>query len=156
MWWRIRRSEFERSKGAVNRRRLAKLVEKGTIPGILAYRQRRPVAWCAVEPREAYPVLGRSRVLRPVDDRPVWSVPCLFVVREQRRSGLSVELLAAAAEHARRGGASVLEGYPVEPRAGKMPDAFAFTGLVAAFRAAGFVEVARRSPTRPVMRLELR
>lgn len=155
MWWRIRRSEFERSKGAANRHRLQTMVEEGTVPGILAYRARRPVGWCAVEPREAYPVLGRSRVLRPVDDRPVWSVPCFFVVREHRRTGLSVELLAAAAEHARKGGASLLEGYPIEPREGKMADAFAFTGLAAAFLAAGFVEVARRSPTRPIMRLEL-
>jgi len=36
-----------------------------------------------------------------------------------------------------------------------MPDAWVFTGLAGAFRKAGFVEVARRSETRPIMRLEL-
>jgi hypothetical protein len=66
-----------------------------------------------------------------------------------------VKLLTAAAKHARRHGARVLEGYPVAPRAGSMPDVFAFSGVEAAFLAAGFEEVARRSPTRPIMRLTL-
>src|SRR5436190_898686 len=43
----------------------------------------------------------------------------------------------------------------VDPRSGRLPDVFAWTGLSSAFRKAGHVEVARRSPTRPIMRLEL-
>jgi hypothetical protein len=35
-------------------------------------------------------------------------------------------------------------------------DAFAWNGLAAAFRKAGFREVARRSPTRPIMRWQAR
>ena len=49
-------------------------------------------------------------------------------------------------------GARIVEGYPVEPRRGSMPDAFAWTGTASAFRRAGFVEVLRRSATRPIMR----
>ena len=49
----------------------------------------------------------------------------------------------------------IVEGYPVDPKQGKMPDAFAWTGLASSFKAAGFVEVARRSPTRPIMRYRL-
>ncbi len=152
MYWRLPRSEFEKQKGAGNRRAFKRLVGSGKPPGILAYRDGRPVGWCAVGPRESYPVLERSRTLARLDDRPVWSVTCLFVVRPDRRRGLSVELLRAAASHARRRGARLLEGYPVEARTGRLPDAFAWTGLPAAFRQAGFVEVARRSPTRPFMR----
>jgi hypothetical protein len=37
-----------------------------------------------------------------------------------------------------------------------MPDVFAFTGLPGAFKKAGFVEAARRSPTCPIMRFEVR
>ena len=50
----------------------------------------------------------------------------------------------------------MLEGYPVEPKSEKdIPPAFAWTGIPKAFILAGFKEVARHSPTRPIMRLEL-
>ena len=58
-------------------------------------------------------------------------------------------------DFARRRGAERIEGYPVEPRKDRMPDVFAFTGLPALFERAGFAEVARRSETRPIYRLEL-
>ena len=87
-----------------------------------------------------------------MDDEPVWSVSCLFVARPFRRRGLSVALLNAAAEHARARGAAVVEGYPVEPNSENAPAAFVWTGLASAFLRAGFVEVARRSETRPIMR----
>jgi GNAT superfamily N-acetyltransferase len=91
-----------------------------------------------------------------VDDRPVWSVVCFFVRKEHRGRGLSVALLRAAVALAARHGARVIEGYPVEPRAGRTGDAFAWTGLASTFARAGFREVVRRSPTRPVMRSEVR
>jgi GNAT superfamily N-acetyltransferase len=152
MWWRLTRSEFERKKGAGTRRALKKIVESGKVPGVLAYAEGKPVGWCAVAPREAYSTLERSRVLAPVDDQPAWSVTCFFVARPFRRKGLTVELLRAAVEFARRKGAKIIEGYPVEPRKGAIPDVFAYTGLPSAFRKAGFVEVLRRSRTRPIMR----
>jgi hypothetical protein len=64
-------------------------------------------------------------------------------------------MLRAAVAHARSRGAAVLEGYPVESH-GRTADAFVWWGLVSAFRRAGFVEVARRSRTHPVMRTRLR
>ncbi|HKQ62266.1 MAG TPA: GNAT family N-acetyltransferase, partial [Candidatus Polarisedimenticolaceae bacterium] len=94
-------------------------------------------------------------VLKPVDAAPVWSVSCLFVARAHRRRGISVGLLRAARRHAARHGALLVEGYPVDPR-GRAPDAFVWTGLASAFRQAGFTEVARRSPTRPIMRAPAR
>jgi GNAT superfamily N-acetyltransferase len=155
MWWRLSRPEFERSKGAGNKRALEALVESGKVPGLLAYVDGEPAGWCALGPRESYPRLVRSRILKPVDEEPVWSVVCFFVDRPHRRRGMTVRLLRAAADHARERGASILEGYPVDPKGPELPDAFVWTGLAAAFRAAGFEEVARRSETRPVMRLAL-
>jgi len=106
-----------------------------------------------VEPRENYPVLNNSRILKPLDDIPVWSVTCFFVARKYRSQGLTVALLKAAIEHVTKQGGKVVEGYPVEPReAGKMPPAFVYTGLASAFIQAGFTESARRSETRPIMR----
>ncbi|MCX5731046.1 MAG: GNAT family N-acetyltransferase, partial [Deltaproteobacteria bacterium] len=130
-------------------------VRAGGVPGILAYDAEGPVGWCAVEPRSAYPRLGRSRTLAPVDDQPVWSAPCFFVARRARGTGLTSALLAAAAGHARRAGATILEGYPVDPR-GKTADAWLYTGLLTTFVRGGFAEVARRSPTRPVVRRSLK
>lgn len=155
MWWRRSRAEFNRQKGEGNRVALKALIDGGTVPGLIAYADGHPAGWVALAPREEYPPLARSRVLQPVDDRPVWSVVCFFVAKPYRRRGLTVRLLQAAADHARRRGAAVLEGYPVEPKKGAMPDVFAYTGLPSAYRQAGFTEVARRSPTRPIMRLPL-
>lgn len=152
MWWRLKRSEFEKQKGAKNKRTMRKIVASGEVPGILAYAGAEPVGWCAVGPREWYPVLQRSRTLKPVDDQSVWSITCFFVARPYRRRGVSSQLLKAAVAHARMRAARVIEGYPVEPKKGQLPDAFAWIGLPSTFRKAGFVEVLRRSPTRPIMR----
>ena len=155
MWWRLTRKQFKASKGAKNRTAFRRIVASGAEPGVLAYVGNEPAGWCAVGPRESYPLLENSRTLARVDRKPVWSVTCLFVARPSRRKGLSTQLLCAAAAHARRQGAHLLEGYPVEPRQKTLPDAFVWTGLASAFRKAGFHEVARRSATRPIMRLEL-
>lgn len=152
MVWRLARRDWEAGKGAGNKRAFQKVVTSGERPGVLAYDGRDPVGWCAVAPREAYPALERSRVMRPVDDQRVWSVSCLFVLRPYRRQGLSARLLDAAVAFAARRGAGIVEGYPVDTRLDKEPDAFLWTGTAAAFERAGFEEVARRSPTRPIMR----
>jgi GNAT superfamily N-acetyltransferase len=156
MYWRLGRAAFDAGKGEQNRRAFKSLVKRGAVPGVLAYISDKPVGWCAVEPRRAYPTLERSRTLRPVDDRAVWSVTCFFVSRTWRRRGLSVQLLEAAAKHARASGATLLEGYPSVARQGRLPDAFAWTGLVRTFEHAGFSVVARPSDARRIMRKELR
>jgi GNAT superfamily N-acetyltransferase len=155
MWWRLARSAFVKGKGAGNRRSLRKIVGAGGVPGLIAYFDGTPAGWCSVAPREDYPVLSRSRVLAPVDDRPVWSIVCFFVAKPFRRTGLTAALIEGALAYAKKKGAAIVEGYPVEPKKGAMPDAFAYTGLASSFRRAGFAEVARRSATRPFMRYYL-
>lgn len=152
MAWRLRNKDWVAGKGARNKRAFERIVTAGKEPGILGYRGRRPVAWCAVAPREEYGTLARSRVLKPVDDRPVWSISCLFVLKPFRRQGLSVQLLRAAVDFAARRGAEIVEGYPTEPTMERTPDPFIWTGVPSAFRKAGFKEVLRRSKTRPIMR----
>jgi len=145
-----------RAARASNRRAFQRLVRSGAVPGLIAFEDGRPVGWVAVAPRSEYRRFERSRVLAPVDDQPVWSVPCFFVRREGRGRGLTVKLLRAACAWAATHGARRVEGYPLEPRAGRLPPAFAWYGLASAFRAAGFREVARRSDTRPIMRKTVR
>lgn len=152
MAWRLAPRDFRAGKGAGNRNALRSLVKAGPPPGVLAYAGKACVGWCAVAPRAEYPRLANSRVLAPVDDRPVWSVSCLFVTKSHRRKGLSAMILRAAAEFAFSQGAKIVEGYPTDPGGKDMPAPFVWTGLPAAFASAGFAEVARRSEARPIMR----
>jgi GNAT superfamily N-acetyltransferase len=156
MWWRMTRSEFNREKGEGNKKAFKKIVDRGEVPGILAYLGKEPIGWCSVAPREAFSSLERSRILKKVDNKPVWSVVCFFVAKPFRYKGVSVSLLKAATEYVKKQGGKIVEGYPVEPKTDKFPDVFANTGLASAFRQAGFKEVARRSKTRPIMRYHIK
>ncbi len=155
MVWRSTNADYERRKGSGNKRAFKKIVSSGEVPGLLAYSKQEPIGWCSVAPRSSFSFLERSRILKPVDDSPVWSVSCLFVKRGYRGCGVSVKLLKAAVDFARQHGAPAVEGYPNDPQA-TMADAFAWTGIASAFEKAGFQEVARRSPNRPIMRRKLR
>jgi GNAT superfamily N-acetyltransferase len=155
MWFRISRKQFEAQKGEGNRRAIKAIVASGRVPGLLAYHEGRAVGWCSVAPREEFPRLDNSRILGRIDDRPVWSVVCLFVAKEHRNKGLSTRLLEAAVDYVRDRGGRIVEGYAVEPKKDVMPATFAYHGLASAYRGAGFVEVARRSQTRPIMRYEI-
>lgn len=152
MWWRLKRSEFDENKGSGNKRALKAIIDSGEVPGILAYIREKPVGWCSVAPREKFGALERSRILKRVDEQPVWSIVCFFVDKSYRRKGVTVQLLEAAVDYARGRGARIIEGYPVEPKIDNVPDPFVYTGLASAFLQAGFKEVLRRSETRPIMR----
>ena len=152
MAWRLPYGQYLALKGAGNRRRLRQRVKSGNAPGVLAYVDGKLAGWCSIGPREEFTFLSRSRVLSPVDSEAVWSVSCFFIARQYRSQGITVPLLKAAVEMARKQGARVVEGYPVDPQHGKLPGAFMWTGVPKTFLRAGFIEVARRSETRPVMR----
>lgn len=151
MFWKLRGKAYEEARGLETRQMHKSIVDSGIATGLLAYWHGDVVGWIAVEPREAYPKLAHSRVLKPIDDQSVWSVTCFFVAKTARRKGVTVALLKAAVEHVRKQGGKIVEGYPVETL-NDMPAPFIFTGTAAAFRQAGFQEVARRAPTRPVFR----
>jgi GNAT superfamily N-acetyltransferase len=114
------------------------------------------VGWVSVAPRDEFPRLAGSRILKPVDDLPVWSVVCFFTAKSHRGRGVGKRLLRAAVEHVKKRRGRVLEGYAVEPKTGRTPDTFAYHGPAALFRSVGFREVARRSATRPIMRYVIR
>ena len=60
----------------------------------------------------------------------------------------------AATRYAEEQGATVLEAYPVD-KPERSTDDFMFFGAKSLYDRAGFDEVARRKPTRPVVRKEL-
>jgi GNAT superfamily N-acetyltransferase len=152
MWWRIKRSEFDRGHGEENRRAMEAIIRGGEVPGLLAYLDGEPIGWCSVGPREAFPVLDRSPVLRRVDDLPVWSIVCFFIDRKHRKRGLEGLLIEAAVDYARSRGGRIVEAYPVGPATGTFDSGSAFTGTIGTFSRMGFREVARRSKRRAVLR----
>ncbi len=152
MFWLLPRKEYVENKGDGNRDAMFDLVNSGVKPGILAFDNGKPVGWCAVAPRDKYLRLANSRVLAPVDEKIVWSVVCFFVAKPYRNSGVGRQLLKAAKEFVRESGGTILEGYPSASEGKKSPDAFVYTGMESMFIGAGFSEVARRSPKRPVLR----
>lgn len=151
MFWKLRGKAFEQNTGEPVRQMQKSIVDSGTVPGLLAYVDDQPIGWIAVEPRRAYPRLAHSRVLQPVDEQEVWSVTCFFVAKNYRKQGITVSLLKAAVEYVRSEGGRIVEGYPVETH-GQTSDVFVYTGTASSFQNAGFKEVARRSPTRPIYR----
>lgn len=154
MWMRQPTAKFRRMQGAGNRRALRSLVARRP-PGLIGYAASEPVAWVAVAPREEYVRLANSRVLEPVPGERVWATPCFFIKPSQRGAGHTLALLQVAAAFAQRHGARSLEGYPTTNRAERQAPAFVHTGFVSTFRSAGFAEIARRSPTRPILRRAL-
>lgn len=155
MWWRSTRSEFEDQQGEGNRKALKGIVNGGEVPGILAYEEGEAVGWCSVAPRQAYGSLNRSRILKPIDGNPVWSIVCFFVAKTHRMQGLLLSLIRGAVEYAKSHGAKIIEAYPTVPKAERMPPVSSFMGLPSVFEEAGFVEVARPSTSKMIMRLEI-
>jgi GNAT superfamily N-acetyltransferase len=152
MWWRESRAEFEKNLGAGNRRAMRSIVAAGGVPGILAYAAGEPAGWISVAPREDFPSLERSRNLKRIDDRPVWSIVCFFVDRDYRGLGIAVPLIRAAVAYAARKGAKIVEAYPTLPQTGRAADPSIYMGIPAMFERAGFVECARPTERKRIMR----
>jgi len=156
LWWRLPHKEFGATSGEQHRRRMRQIVRAGGRPGLLGYFDGEPVAWVSLGPRTDFAALEASRLLRRVDDKPVWSVVCFVVRPDQRRQGWMRRLLRAASDYAAEHGATLLEGYPVECGQRLLTGDSGYTGIASTFRAEGFREVARPRPDRPVMRRHLR
>ena len=155
MYWRLRRKEYDNLRGTGTKKKMKGLINKGIVPGILAYDDKQPIGWCSVAPREDFLVLDNSRVLKRIDEKPVWSIVCFYINKNYRKKGITIELINAVKKYVKDNKGTIIEGYPVEPKTGKTADVFAWTGLASAFRKAGFKEVERRSETRPIMRFVL-
>ena len=152
MWFRKPNAAWSSAGGDRNRRDLRDLAQAGRVPGLLAYAGDRPVGWVSVAPRTEFtrisgvPALGSDEV--PPDD--VWSVVCFYIDRSHRRRGIGRMLLAEAVAHAQRGGARVVEAYPVPPKDGAKADENVYTGVLSMYRDAGFREVGRFARWRAV------
>lgn len=153
MYWRIGPDYYKRPRED-NKRDLERLAASARSPGLVAFDGEQAVGWCEVAPRADLPWLARARHLQPVDDLPVWSVPCFYIRRTHRRRGVTSALIQAAVGVAATAGAPALEAYPVDTEVPGHTGNL-YTGLASAFARHGFEEVARRKPDRPIMRRAL-
>ena len=164
-WFRLRNVDFQSATAASNRTVLESAVKTtaadGRAPGLVAYRDGEPIGWVSLGPRDDYERLQHSKVLAPIDDRPVWSIVCFVVSKMARKQGVARALLNAAMDYAREHGATLLEGYPVETDGHRVPAAHAYKGTVGMFEGAGFKVVERRQANsttapRPIVRRRVR
>jgi hypothetical protein len=161
MFWRLERSMFKKTRGEGNRQILEQIVEADEQPGILAYEGTQAVGWCGIAPREKLIALENSRILKRVDDQPVWSITCFFVTKEARRQGMMESLIEGAVEHAQSNGAQIVEAYPIDMQSPKLlgqtfNSYSGYMGVASAFRAVGFEQVGQASETQLIMRLKVK
>lgn len=145
-------SDFIKTKGLANKRAIKRIVDSGKPPGVIGYVNGEPIAWCCIGRREEFVRLQKSRTLKPLDEQPVWSIPCLFIAKPFRNANLSSKAVDAAVKFAFSKGAGIVESYPNDTRNKKWADPFAWMGLVSTFERAGFEIVKRPSPSRAIMR----
>ena len=150
MYWRLGPRYRERPR-VDNKRDLRGLAASGRPAGLVAFDGALAVGWCRLAPRADLAWLAHARHLGPVDDLPVWSIPCFFVRRSHRHQGVTGALIDAAADATRHGGAPALEAYPIDTDVpGHTTNLF--PGIASVFARHGFEVVARRRDDRPIMR----
>lgn len=163
-WFRLRNVDFRHATAASNRGVLERAVEttgeEGRAPGLVAYRDGEAIGWVSLGPRDDYARLQHSKVLAPIDEKPVWSIVCFVVSRKSRKQGVAHALLEAAIAYAAEHGATLVEAYPIETEGQRVPAAHAYKGTVGMFERAGFEIAARRQATRsstvrPIVRRSL-
>ena len=151
MYW-IMGAEYHKRPRSLNRDALHQAAIEGPAPGLLALNvDGTALGWCRLTPRAELSWLNARKDLAPVDDLPVWSLPCFYVGRRARGQGVMTALIDGAVDHARAAGAPAVEACPIDTSvAGATRNVF--PGTADAFERAGFRVVARRAPDRPIMR----
>jgi hypothetical protein len=140
--------EAAEAGGEGNREGMRRFVASGQVPGIIAYVDGVPAAWCSVSPK--HQLIGLARLgerYGRFDDGEEWAVICFYVAEKHLGSGLMGQLVAAAANYAGENGARLVEGYPMD--AGWETDGAG--GTRKAFELAGFVELRRAGEHQSVM-----
>ena len=153
MYWRIG-PEYHKRPRDKNKSALRRIVKQGPPPGLLGFDGELGVGWCQLTPRQDLRWLNRKPALEAIDDTPVWSISCFYVRRGYRRKGVMTSLVREALKTAKRANVPAVEAYPVDTtRPGSTSNVF--TGTASAFRRLGFRTIARRQPSRPIMRHDL-
>jgi GNAT superfamily N-acetyltransferase len=156
MYYRLSKTDFQEGKvDDGNKQAIKEIIWADKPVGLLGLLDEQPIAWCAFAPREHFIKLEKSRVHKRIDNNEVWSIPCFFIDKNFRKSGVSVLLIKGAIDYAEQNGIKIIEAYPTIPTQYKIPDSFAWIGLYKSFERAGFEIVDRKSKNRPMVRYYL-
>lgn len=147
MAFRATSTELKDAKSPARKQQMLDRIHGGVPVGLVGYDRGTPVAWVSVAPKQTFQKgLGGAE-----DSDKIWSLTCMFIARSHRKRGLSGQLIEAAARHAKKHGASLLEAYPVDPDS----PSYRHMGFVPAFKRAGFEAQGREGTRRHVMQLPL-
>ena len=137
---RLRVKDVDELGGGDRERAMRALCERPNPPGVVTYLDGVPVGWCNIGARSDIPRLSASKLIRPVDEVPVWSIICVVVRSGYRKRGVTGRLIEGAVAYAASRGAPAVEAYPADPP-GRMDLTMAFVGTKAMFDRAGFVQI---------------
>ncbi|TCR69836.1 GNAT family N-acetyltransferase [Bosea sp. BK604] len=135
-------------------------VRKGPPPGVIAYDGETCVGWLQVGPRRDVSEWNNPRrASTPLPDAPAedprnWAASCFFVRKQWRGQRVTAALLDGAIDFARASGARLLEAAAMDHELKRSSEGL-YVGPERIFLRAGFSEVARQKPGRPLMRLAL-
>lgn len=71
-----------------DKRQLRELAGVGVVPGLVGYVDDAPAGWISPGPRRGYAELRRSPIMKPADERAVWSIVCTYVAKCYRSQGV--------------------------------------------------------------------
>ena len=113
------------------------------------------VGWCQFGPPAEIP--GRMSAYRRLGlVQPDWRIPCFFVDRDRRRSGVAAAALAGLLRIIASKGGGTVDGYPISVRGKPYPSSFLPGSTETMFEKAGFRPIAHLGTKKLVMRKVVR
>jgi GNAT superfamily N-acetyltransferase len=156
MWFIVPVNAYHAAGAVGNRASFCRLMASSKHPtGLIAQSDGKVVGWCALGPRSRYARAIKAPTYKgrdPSEDDDIWLVPCLFLRKEARKTGVSERLIGEAIRLARARGARAIEAFPHAGAERRSKDTQ--VGFESVFSKCGFVAVRRPSPTRVIMRLD--
>jgi GNAT superfamily N-acetyltransferase len=157
MWFIIPVAQYHQNGFDGNKQLFCELIESSPAPvGLLAYDGDEAIGWCATGPRARYIRALKTPAYRGNDaseNDSVWLVPCLYIQKHMRRTGVSRALVEAAVGVASDHEACAIEAFPFAT--GAKPGHNSMVGFEELFASCGFTVTRRPTPTRVVMRRAL-
>lgn len=148
-----------RGRAEENRDALQQQLRSRPARGLLAYDDGEPVGWVRLGRVIDFERIIRNQRRSSVvgdDQEQLWVITCFVVPPRYRRRGVATALVGGAIDFARRHDAATLEAHPVDTRGERKPGDSLYHGVLSTFLDAGFSEVGRTGPNRPIVRLDLR
>lgn len=152
MLFRLPYKEFQANKPDGNKMLMHEIVRASRPTGLIAMYDQKPIGWIALAPREDYIKIERSRTLKRIDERPVWSITCFFIKKEFRRMGVSQIMIRKVLEYAKKEKINILEAYPAIPYDEKVPPPFLWVGILSTFTRNGFKVIKQNGKSRAMVR----